>query len=315
MNVRGRPLHFGIQLQAQGTGWADYARAVKEVEQLGFGSVWTFDHLLPFSGADDRPCFETLTTLSALALLTTTARIGVLVNGVLYRDPATLAKAAAQVDQMSGGRLDFSLGAAWAEREFKAYGLAFPPLAERYGRLDEALRVVKLLWSEHRTTFEGRYYHLDEAPCEPKPLQSPHPPITIGGTGLGSLRAAAAHADRLNLVGPPQKCADRVASLERLCTEIGRDVTEIELSVHPGLALAPTSAEAEALGGRIAASHSQELEANRAGWLIGDPVTVVSQLQRYFDIGINHFVMALGHPFDLAPLRLFRDEVLPALAP
>ncbi len=146
MHVRGRPLHFGVQLQAQGTTWAEYARGAQAVEELGFGSVWTFDHLLPFVGPDDRPCFETLTTLGAMAVLTSRARIGVLVNGVLYRPPAVLAKAAAQVDEMSGGRLDFSLGAAWAEREFKAYGLDFPPLAERYARLDEALQLVKLLW-------------------------------------------------------------------------------------------------------------------------------------------------------------------------
>lgn len=110
MEVRGRPLHFGVQLQGQATSWGDYAAAVGAVEALGYESVWTPDHLLPVQGTDDRPCFETLTTLSAMALLTKNIRFGALVNGVLYRDPATLAKAAAQVDHMSGGRLEFSLG-------------------------------------------------------------------------------------------------------------------------------------------------------------------------------------------------------------
>ncbi|HXR23342.1 MAG TPA: LLM class flavin-dependent oxidoreductase [Acidimicrobiales bacterium] len=313
MQIRGRPLHFGVQLQAQGTTWAEYARGVQAVEELGFGSVWTFDHLLPFVGPDDRPCFETLTTLGAMTVLTSRARIGVLVNGVLYRPPAVLAKAAAQVDEMSGGRLDFSLGAAWAEREFKAYGLDFPPLAERYARLDEALRLVKLLWAQDRTTFRGRFYRVEEAPCDPKPVQSPHPPITIGGAGLGSLRIAAAHANRLNLVGPATKCAERITKLEELCAETGRNFDEIELSAHPNIAVAPTADQAEALARRAAATNSQDLDTQRANWLIGTPADVVEGLRSYTAVGVNHFVFAAGHPFDLAPLRLLQQEVLPAL--
>ncbi len=176
MHVRGRPLHFGVQLQAQGTTWAEYARGVQAVEELGFGSVWTFDHLLPFVGPDDRPCFETLTTLGAMAVLTTRARIGVLVNGVLYRPPAVLAKAAAQVDEMSGGRLDFSLGAAWAEREFKAYGLDYPPLAERYARLDEALQLVKLLWPRTGPPSEGASTKCRRPLAIPSPCSHPTRP-------------------------------------------------------------------------------------------------------------------------------------------
>jgi alkanesulfonate monooxygenase SsuD/methylene tetrahydromethanopterin reductase-like flavin-dependent oxidoreductase (luciferase family) len=310
MEVRGRPLHFGVQLQAQRTSWADYAAAVQAVEQLGYGSVWTFDHLLPVSGADDGPCFETLTTLSAMALLTERVRIGALVHGVLYRDPATLAKAAAQVDEISGGRLDFSLGAAWAEREFKAYGFDFPPMEERHARLDEALEIVKLLWSRPRTTFHGRYYRIEDAPCQPKPVQSPYPPITVGGMRLASVRLAAKHATRFNMVGPPEKCAHRIGKFEQFCAETGRDPAEIEFSVHPTVAVARSRDEAEALAARIAALAAIDLEANRANWVIGDPAGVAAGLRRYIDVGINHFVFAVGYPFDLAALRLLREEVL-----
>ncbi len=313
MQSRERPLHFGVQLQAQRTSWAEYAAAVQAVEKLGYGSVWTFDHLLPFSGADDGPCFETLTTLSALALLTERVRIGALVNGVLYRGPATLAKAAAQVDEISGGRLDFSLGAAWAEREFKAYGFDFPPLAERNARLDEALEIVKLLWTEPRASFHGRYYRVEDAPCEPKPVQNPHPPITIGGMGLASVRIAAKHANRFNMIGSPEKCADRKEKLQQFCAEIGRDPAEIELSVHPTVAVARSHAEAEALAARIAAKNTVDLEADRASWVIGDPAEVAGCLSRYLDLGISHFVFAVGHPFDMAALRLLREEVLVGL--
>jgi alkanesulfonate monooxygenase SsuD/methylene tetrahydromethanopterin reductase-like flavin-dependent oxidoreductase (luciferase family) len=286
---------------------------VRAVEDLGFGSVWTFDHLLPFSGADDGPCFETLTTLAAMAVLTSRARIGVLVNGALYREPAVLAKAAAQVDEMSGGRLDFSLGAAWAEGEFRAYGMPFPSLEERYERLDEALQLVKLLWTQQRTTFNGRYYHVDDAPCEPKPVQSPHPPITIGGAGLGSLRIAARHADRLNLVGSPEKCAERAGKLEQVCADAGRNFRDIELSAHPNLALAGTHDEAEALAQRLATGHAVDLEAIRGSWVIGDPAEVTDRLRQYLDVGVSHFVFGIGHPFDLKPLRLLQDQVIPAL--
>ncbi|HUC13145.1 MAG TPA: LLM class flavin-dependent oxidoreductase, partial [Acidimicrobiales bacterium] len=289
MNIRGRPLHFGVQLQAQGATWAEYAVGVQAAEDLGFGSVWTFDHLLPFVGADDRPCFETLTTLSAMAVLTSRARIGALVNGVLYRHPAVLAKAAAQIDEMSGGRLDFSLGAAWAEREFKAYGMGFPPLAERYARLDEALQLVKLLWAQHRTTYQGRFYQVEEAPCDPKPVQSPHPPITIGGTGLGSLRIASVHADRVNFVGPAAKFGERIAKLEQLCADAGRDFDEIELSAHPNIAVAPTAQQAEAMARRATAANSQDLDTQRANWLIGTPADVVDGLRGYMAVGVNHF--------------------------
>ena len=147
MMVKSRPLRFGILLQAQRTTWDDYLRALHAVEDLGFDTAWTFDHMLPFVGPDDDACFETLTTLAAMAAHTTRVRVGVLVNGVLYRDPATLAKSAAMVDHISGGRLEFSLGAAWARREFVAYGLPFPSITERYERLDEALQIVRSLWS------------------------------------------------------------------------------------------------------------------------------------------------------------------------
>jgi F420-dependent oxidoreductase-like protein len=313
MEVRGRPVHFGVQLQAQATSWAEYAAAVQAVEEIGFGSVWTFDHLLPFNGDDDRPAFETLTTLSAMAVLTSRARIGVLVNGVLYRDPAVLAKASAQVDEMSMGRLEFTLGAAWAEREFRAYGIPFPSLAERYARLDEALQIVKALWAQDRTTFKGRYYQLEDAPCAPKPVQSPHPPIMIGGSGLGSLKMAARHADRLNVQGPPAKCAGHFAKLQEICSQIGRNFDDIELSVHPAVYVGSTHAEAEAMAREAAAANSIDLDAVRGNWLIGDPAEVTTGLRGYLDVGISHFVFGTGHPFNLAPLRLLQEEVFPAL--
>ena len=231
VEARGRELHFGVQLTAQDTTWERFAEAVCGVEELGFDSIWTFDHLLA-SGGRAGPCFETLTTLSAMALLTRSARIGVLIAGVAYRDPVTLAKSAAQVDQMSGGRLEFSLGAAWAKREFEVYGLPFPPLAQRYERLDEALDLVKLLWTEPIASYTGQYYSVHDAPCDPKPVQQPFPPITVGGSGDGLLAVAAKHATRVNMQGTPSFCAERSRRLSEFCSKAGRDFDEIELSLH-----------------------------------------------------------------------------------
>ncbi|MCU1494645.1 MAG: oxidoreductase, partial [Acidimicrobiaceae bacterium] len=264
--------------------------------------------------ADDGASFETLTTLGAMAALTSRIRFGVLVSGVLYRDPATLAKSAAQLDQISGGRLEFSLGAAWAEREFLAYGFDYPALPERYARLDEALHIVKSLWTEHRTTFKGRYYSLDDAPCEPKPLQRPHPPIMVGGAGRGSLQTAAKHASSWNGMGSAERCAQSIERLRGFCEELGRDVAEIEFSWHGQLALASTHEQAEEQASAIAASHDQNRPKVWEGWLLGTPEEVVAQLRGFADIGISHWVIGIGDPYDTAPLRLLRDEVLPALA-
>jgi F420-dependent oxidoreductase-like protein len=315
MGSEGRPLRFGIQLQAQRTTWQEYLRAVKEVEELGFDSVWNFDHMLPFAGADDSPCFETLTTLAAMASLTERIRIGSLVNGVLYRDPATLAKSAATVDQISDGRLEFSLGAAWAEREFRAYGIDFPAAPERQARLDEALQIVKLLWSEHRSTFTGRYYRVDDAPCSPKPVQAPHPPIWIGGMGPGTLRIAAKHADNWNAIGTVEHCQEKLALLHGFCHEIGRDPAEIEVSIHGGLGVAATHQAAVDIGRAALAAVDRHSLDELSSWMLGTPTEVIATMQRHIALGATNWVMAIGAPFDMVQLGLFMKEVVPALRP
>lgn len=311
MQVRGRPVRWGVQVQPQETTWPEYLAAVRGIEELQFDTVWCWDHLLPVYGPDESPCFETLTTLGAMAAATTRVRVGVLVNGVLYRDPVTLAKAAATVDQISGGRLEFSLGGAWARREFKAYGLPFRPLQERYDRLDEALQIIKALWSEPRTTFEGRYYRVEDAPCAPKPWQQPHPPIMVGGIGPGCLRIAAKYADSSNAHGSPEQTAERAALLQTFCKEVGRDFDEIELSLHCDLALAPAHEDAEAWASQVAARSGGDLDSQRANWVIGTPDEVVAQFRRFVDAGVSHFIVHLGAPFDLTSARLLRQEVIP----
>lgn len=305
-----RPLRFGIQLQAQRTTWSEYVAALQAVERLGFDTVWNFDHMLPFAGSDDGACFETWTTLAAMAAHTSRLRLGALVNGVLYRDPATLAKAATQVDLISDGRLEFALGAAWAEREFRAYGLPFPSPRERLDRLEEALEIVHSLWTQPRTTYKGTYYTINDAPCEPKPMQRPHPPIMVGGNGRRTLLAAAKHADIWNGIGSAQSLAGCIAILAEHCATIGRDMATIELSAHPSLSLAATRQQAEAKAAAAAARNAETVDPS--GWLLGSPDEVRTQLQGYIDVGVTHWIMAIGAPFDIGMLELFAREVIPA---
>ena len=245
-----------------------------------------------------------------MALSTRSARIGVLIAGVAYRDPVTLAKSAAQVDQMSGGRLEFSLGAAWAKREFEVYGLPFPPLAQRYERLDEALDLVKLLWTEPIASYAGRYYSVHDAPCDPKPVQQPFPPITVGGSGDGLLAVAAKHATRVNMQGTPSFCAERSRRLSEFCSKAGRDFDEIELSLHASVVVAPSRSAAEKTAASMLAAEGQTLDVESGRWLLGTADEVRDQLARYVDVGVSDFVFGVRAPFDLEPLRLLNEEVL-----
>lgn len=307
-----RPVRFGVQLQAQRTTWQDFRAALTRVEELDFDTVFTFDHLLPVDGAIDGGCFETLTTLAAMAAYTSRIRVGCLCGGVLYRDPATLAKAAATIDHISGGRLEFTLGPAWAEREFRTYGLYFAPPSERLRRLDEALTIIRSLWSQTRTTFSGRYYSVVDAPCEPKPVQQPHPPIMIGGGRAGTMRLAAKHADAWNGIGSADFCAERIVAIESFCREIGRDPNEIEFSAHPELAVAASRAEAEALAARVSAGHGRNFADERGLWVVGTPDDVREQVNAYIRAGVTHLIFALPHPFVSPSIELFAREVAPA---
>lgn len=241
-----RSLRFGIQTPPQLTSWESLKRIWQLGEVLGFHTAWVFDHFFPIFADPGGPCLEAWTTLSALAAHTQRMQVGVLVTGNTYRHPALLANMAVSVDHVSGGRLILGLGAAWFEQEHRAYGIPFPPRGERIRRLDESLALLKLLWTEERVTFKGRYYELRDAYCEPKPLQRPHPPIMVGGGGERmTLRVVARHADQWNTFGSPETFKKKIALLEEHCREIGRDPDTIEKSVLLQLKLTADHPEAE----------------------------------------------------------------------
>src|SRR3954464_12677664 len=170
MQIEEGRLRFGIHSGQQHTTFEEYLALWRFAEEVELDWASVFDHFLPIQSDPTGPCFEGLTLLAAMAAHTTRVRCGIIVTGVTYRHPAVLANMAATIDHVSGGRLDLGLGAAWYELEHSEYGIPFPPIGERMDMLDEACRVVKSLWTQERTTFEGRHYQLRDARCEPKPV-------------------------------------------------------------------------------------------------------------------------------------------------
>lgn len=210
----------------------------RTADQLGFHGIWDYDH---FYGLVDpqQPTYEGWTTLAAMAAQTTNSRVGCLVGSVTYHNPALLAKMAVTIDHISGGRAEFGLGAGWHEPEHLGYGIDFPAPGARVEMLDEALTVIKRLWSEDSVTHSGRFFTLRDAVANPKPLQHPHPPIVIGGSKPKMLRVIARHADEWNMAGgqTPDEWAKVNADLDAACAEVGRPREEIrrgvQLFLHP----------------------------------------------------------------------------------
>lgn len=228
------PLRFGIVL-GQRAPWPELADRAREVEALGFDTLYVVDHFYGLRDVAD-PTHEAYTILAGFALVTARVRLGVMVCGNTYRNPAFLLKQAVTVDQMSGGRVDFGVGAGWLEREHEAYGFPFPTAGERVAMFTEALEIWDLLQREERTTYDGRFYQLLDAPFAPKPVQ-PRLPVLIGASLPRMLRLTARHADIWNARGAPAEAAAGNARLTALCREIGRDPATILRGVSPILNL------------------------------------------------------------------------------
>jgi F420-dependent oxidoreductase-like protein len=271
-------MRFAIKTSPQETTWADMLAVWQAADELDvFESGWTFDHFYPIFSDPTGPCLEGWITLTALAQATRRLRVGVLVTGIHYRHPALLANMAATLDIVSNGRLELGIGAGWNEEESGDYGIALGTLRERFDRFDEACEVIVSLLTETTTDFDGDYYALSSARCEPKPVQRPHPPICIGGKGeQRTLRAAAKWAQHWNYPGGTvAEFEHKRDALHRHCAEVGRDPSEIQTSTH--LRLAPD----------------------------GDPTSVVEQAKSFAEVGLDLGIVYLPAPHTpdvLAPL-------------
>lgn len=229
-----QPLRVGIKL-SQDAPIQSYKSVWKIADEARFDHCWAVDHLATIGEiGDNRPIFDGWELLAAMAIVTTHVRIGLIVTGMTYRNPALLAKIATTVDHLSGGRLEFGIGAAWAANEHEMYGIT--GLDHRVGLFSEGLQVIRSLWTEERTNFDGRYYKMRNAVANPKPVQRPYPPIWIGSSGPSMLKLTARHADVWNVAGNPEfrveNAVARSHQLDDACAAIGRDPNEIRRSAQ-----------------------------------------------------------------------------------
>ena len=227
------PLTFGVVTGQHQLTWPQLVAQWQLAEELGFDSVFLFDHFMALYADPDGPCLEASTLLSALALKTSTIRIGVLVYGNTHRHPAVFAKEMATIDHVSDGRVIIGIGTGWNEREHTAYAIPFPSAGERVDMLDEAIQIIRSLFTEKRTTFEGEHYRLQDAPFAPKPLQA-RVPVMVGGDRPRMLKLIARHADIWDSSRTPAGVREGLETIAGHCAEVGRDPGEIVCSVSLG---------------------------------------------------------------------------------
>jgi F420-dependent oxidoreductase-like protein len=300
----------------------------KEVEKLGFDSIWVNDHFVHTTPrVSYLSCFECWTTLAALTPLTRKVRLGQIVTCNSYRHPALLAKMAAVLDVISNGRIEFGIGAGWYDYEYKAYGIPFEKASVRIAKLEEAVQLIKKMWSEPSANFQGKYYQVKGAINSPKPIQTPHPPIIIGGEGEQlMLKVVAKLADRCNFFGPVENYKMKLDVLKKHCTSVGRDFREIEKTILTDLVIRRTTAEAEeylkrmyenglVFGTYLGGGKFEQVSRERYKTtnVVGNPDECLKKLRSYLDIGVENFIFGIPMTEQLEPIKIFAEHVMPKL--
>ena len=304
---------FGLQIPNftyDGVADADLFERVAAIattaEDAGFDSVWVMDHFYQIGGVGPRtdPMLEAYTLLGAIAARTHRARRGTMVTGVTYRNPALLAKAVTTLDVVSSGRAVLGIGAAWNDDEHAGYGFDFPPVAERMGRLEEALQICRAMFAGAAPSFEGRYYSTDGALNAPAPIHGSIPILIGGGGERRTLRLVAEYADGCNLFGDLATVRHKLEVLERHCLAVGRDPAEITKTRLGTLVIADTAEQAERKGLALRAARGMDEEQYRGYAVSGHPDQVCEQVQAYLDAGLDGLVFNMPDAQDLDPVRL-----------
>ena len=282
-------------------------------DRLGYHSLWVVDHMWA-RGLPDVDHLEAWTVMSSLAALTERLRIGTLVLCNSYRNPSLLAKMASSLDVVSGGRLEIGIGAGWMDEEYRGYGYPFPPAKVRIEQLEEALIIMKQLFTESRATFEGKYYSVDDAANSPKPVQKPHPPILIGGAGEKLLlRVVAQHANTWNCPNnAATELVHKIEVLKRHCDAVKRDFDEIEISEQCVAVLGATEKEFEQKWAVAKQMLGSIFDLEKTAFR-GTPEQVVEQLRRRREQGVTFFTILFSDFHAPETLQLFAEKVLPAL--
>lgn len=315
-------MDIGIQIEPQfGYHYDEVAAIARACETNGLSRVWLSDHLFLDADSVATDCLEAWTLLAALARDTSRIRLGLMVGCQSYRNPALLAKIAAGVDRMSGGRLEFGVGAGWKELEYQAYGYEFPEPKVRVDELVDTLEICTRMWTQERATYAGKRYRVTDAPCSPKPVQVPLP-IWIGGTKPRIMRTAAKYATwfNFNLAGgrmTPEAIGEQMQALDAACAAVKRDPRTLKRSAFIGIFVAKDATEVETLVAEAAAKAKltpAEWRAARPGAVVGTPDAVAARLAEYAVAGIEHVNALFPYGRELAMVELLGREVLPALA-
>ncbi len=282
-------------------------------ERLGFDSFWVMDHFhqIEMVGRQEEPMLEGWTTISVLAAATSKIRLGTLVTGNIYRHPSVLAKIAATLDVLSRGRLILGIGAGWNELESRAYGTPFPSTRERLERLDEAVQLIKKMWTEERANFSGKYYKLENAFCNPKPVQKPYPMILIGGSGEKHLlRTVAKYGDACNLFGSPETVKRKLAILREHCRAVGRDYDSILKTKLTRVLIGEDDGMIKDTVERMEKTVPPGML--KEAMIYGTPEQVSDQVAQFSGVGVEYLITSYSGERELPSLKLFGEKVLPA---
>jgi F420-dependent oxidoreductase-like protein len=286
-------------------------------EESGFDSVYLMDHFyqLPLLGTPDKPMLEVYTALAGIAARTKKVRLGAMVGGVTYRNPAFLAKTVTTLDIVSGGRAIWSIGAAWFELEHDAYGYDFGTFGERFEKLEEALQIVKSMFVNEKTTFTGKWYAVKDALNSPKPVQAGGPPVLIGGSGeRKTLRMVAQYADACNVFGDAAQVKHLMGVLDEHCERLGRDPKSVCRTRLGSLVLGASMDEAKAkIERRFNAPLDSLPDMIRMRLIIGGPDEVVEQVQALIDAGLDGLIFNFADSPDTDTIRLAGQTLAPVL--
>jgi F420-dependent oxidoreductase-like protein len=285
-----------------------------KAENSGFDSFWVMDHFHQISGVGNREdsMLEGWTTVSALAGITSKIKLGTLVTGIIYRYPSVLAKMAATLDVLSKGRLFMGVGAAWNQEESFAYGIPFPPTKERLLRLEEAIQIIRKMWTEEEpaATFNGKYYQINNAYCNPKPVQKPSPPIMVGGSGERyTLKIVAKYADACNLFGSAETVKRKLSVLKEHCKTVGRDYDSI---LKTKLGFIVIDNDEKMVEKRVQQIISKGIPKERVEEFIiyGTPDDVLKQIELLEEVGIQYIIVDLEPYRELEALEIFGDSII-----
>ncbi len=306
-----KDIRFGMFVTSR-LSWEQIRAQTKESEKLGFHSMWFADHLV-LRG----PRLEGWTLLSALAPVTERIRLGPLVLCNSFRNPALLAKMAATLDVISGGRLEFGIGAGWHETEYRAYGYEFPKGRIRIRQLEEGVRIIRLMWTEEHPTYEGKYFSIEDAYCEPRPVQKPHPPITIGGGGERfTLRVVAKYADRCNFIGSLESCQRKLEALKAHCSTTGRNYDEVEKSlfsyIHLGADEHSLKKDMKRIYdmSRLPQRFEDWYRGNRESMITGTPEACIERIKQFGDAGFTLVILRFYETPSVERIRQVHDQIV-----